>query len=77
VDEGDRGSNAGGAFRQVLGPSQPYTQWVTETLSLLVERPGREADHCFTFLTFIGPCIVIYSYSKTNQMHQFLIFIYF
>ena len=22
------------------------------------------------FLTFIGPCIVIYFYSKTNQMHQ-------
>jgi hypothetical protein len=23
-------------------------------------------------LTFIDPCIVIYSYSKTNNMHQFL-----
>jgi hypothetical protein len=28
-------------------------------------------------LTFIGPCIVIYFYSKTNQMHQFLKFILF
>jgi len=28
-------------------------------------------------LTFIGPCIVIYLYSKTNQMHQFLRFILF
>jgi hypothetical protein len=39
------------AFRLVLGPSQPYarTQWVTGTLLLLVERPGREADHCFPF----------------------------
>jgi heme A synthase len=24
------------------------------------------------FLTFIGLCIVIYSYSKTNRMHLFL-----
>jgi len=23
-------------------------------------------------LTFIGPCIVIYFYSKTKEMHQFL-----
>jgi len=29
------------------------------------------------FLTFIGPCIVIYFYSKTNEMHQFLKFILF
>jgi hypothetical protein len=28
-------------------------------------------------LTFIGPCIVIYFYSKTKQMHQFLKFILF
>ena len=26
-------------------------------------------------LTFIGPCIIIYFYSKTNQMHQCLKFI--
>jgi hypothetical protein len=49
VDEGDRGSNAGGAFRLVLEYSQHFTQWVTGTLSLLVERPGREADDCFPF----------------------------
>jgi len=30
-----------------------------------------------TNLTFIGPCIVIYFYSKTNEMHQFLKFILF
>jgi len=30
-----------------------------------------------SFLTFIGPCIVIYFYSKTNEMHQFHKFIYF
>jgi hypothetical protein len=28
-------------------------------------------------LTFTGPCIVIYFYSKTNEMHQFLKFILF
>ena len=28
-------------------------------------------------MTFIGPCIVIYFYSKTNKMHQFFKFILF
>jgi hypothetical protein len=28
-------------------------------------------------LTFIGPCVVIYFYSTTNEMHQFLKFILF
>ena len=30
-----------------------------------------------TNLTFIQPCIVIHFYSKTNQMHQCIIFILF
>jgi len=25
---------------------------------------------CFFVFTFVGPCIVIYIYSKTNQMHN-------
>jgi hypothetical protein len=33
------------AFRQDLGPNQPPIQWVLEALSLIVKRPGREADH--------------------------------
>jgi hypothetical protein len=28
-------------------------------------------------LTFVGPCIVIYFYSKANQMHNFSILFYF
>jgi hypothetical protein len=30
-----------------------------------------------TFLMFIGPCIVIYFYSETNQMHQCIKLFYF
>jgi len=32
---------------------------------------------CARSLTFTGPCIVIYFYNKTNQMHQCIKFIYF
>ena len=32
---------------------------------------------CSTNLTFIGQCIVIYFYSKTNQMHQCIKFVLF
>ena len=28
------------------------------------------------FLTFRGPCIMIYTYNKTNEKHQFLKFIF-
>ena len=34
-------------------------------------------SHMFQCLTFIGPCVVIYFYSKTKEMHQFLTFILF
>jgi len=27
-------------------------------------------------LTFRGPCIIIYSYNKTNELHKFLKFIF-
>jgi hypothetical protein len=32
-------------FRLALGPTQPNIQWVPGSLSLGVERPGRETDH--------------------------------
>jgi hypothetical protein len=31
--------------RPALGPTQPPIQWVRETLSLGLKRPGRETDH--------------------------------
>jgi hypothetical protein len=33
------------ASRPALGPTQPSIQWVTGALSLVVKRPGREADY--------------------------------
>jgi hypothetical protein len=33
------------ASRPALGPTQPPIQWVSVTLSLVVKRPRREADH--------------------------------
>jgi hypothetical protein len=37
---------------------------------------GHDNQTIFDVYTFIGPCIVIYFYSKTNEMHQ-LFKIYF
>jgi hypothetical protein len=33
------------ASKPALEPTQPYDQWVPETISPGVKRPGREADH--------------------------------
>jgi hypothetical protein len=33
------------AFRTALEPTQPPIQWLLGALSLVVKRPGREADH--------------------------------
>jgi hypothetical protein len=33
------------ASRTSVGPTQPPIQWVLGALSLVVKRPGREADH--------------------------------
>jgi hypothetical protein len=33
------------ASRPAVGPTQPPIQWVPGVLSLMVKRPGREADH--------------------------------
>ena len=34
-------------------------------------------NSAFKGLTFVGPCIVIYFYSKTNQMHNISNLFYF
>jgi hypothetical protein len=52
------------------GRTQPTMQRVLD-----VRQPEREPDHSppskpdSKNLTFRGPCIVIYSYNKTNEMH--------
>jgi len=51
-------------------PSRAFTQNVLELC--LIARKRLAVD-----LTFIGPCIVIYFYSKTNQMHHYIKFISF
>ena len=32
---------------------------------------GLVMEHQITYMTFTGPCIVIYSYNKANKMHSF------
>ena len=56
--------------------SHPYTILGTHTVSsvfTVLSTLSIQSDAC---VTFIGPCIVIYFYSKTNQIHKFLIYIY-
>jgi len=35
-----------------------------------------KTEHCIRNLAFIGPCIVVYFYSKTNQKHNISIFLF-
>jgi hypothetical protein len=46
-----------------------YNMWmpIWQTKRMLFESGNNGID-----LPLIGPCIVMYSYNKTNQMHQFL-----
>jgi hypothetical protein len=59
----------------VLGFTQPPTLRVLEALSPMVKRPKRQADHSNPSGTDVnqwnyrGPCIMIYSYNKTYEMH--------
>jgi hypothetical protein len=52
-----------------FSPSDKYS----EICKQLLARDTNDKQMCIiTNLTFIGPCIVIFPYSKTKQMHQFL-----
>jgi len=45
------------------------TKWMLLLFECLIESDRSTIQ--IPFLTFRGPCIVIYSYNKTNEMHYF------
>jgi hypothetical protein len=45
------------ASRPTLGPTQPPIQWVPGSLSLVVKRPGREADHSPSSSAEVKECV--------------------
>jgi hypothetical protein len=49
--------------RTALGPSQPPIQWVSWALSLVVKRPGREADHSPPSSAEVKECVELYLHS--------------
>jgi hypothetical protein len=56
-----------------------WQQYRSAPFFLAVYRERTVNKHTLHFVnpTFTGPCILIHCYSKTNQMHLFLTFIYF
>jgi len=53
--------------------------WISGTYTDQISVPSvlQRKQSTLFYLMFIGPCIVIYFYSKTNQMHQCIKFILF
>jgi len=47
------------------------------TMDMLQKRFEQVHKYKIFYLTFVGPCIVIYFYSKTNQMHNISNLFYF
>jgi hypothetical protein len=47
------------ASRTALGPTQPPIQWVPGALSLVVKRPGHEADHSPQSSADVKECVVL------------------
>jgi hypothetical protein len=46
--------------RPALEPTQPPVQWVPETLSVEVKRPGREADNSPSSNAEVKECVELY-----------------
>jgi hypothetical protein len=56
--------------RTTLGPTQPPIQWVPRVLSLVVKRPGPEADHSSASSAEVKECLELYLHSPyTSSSH--------
>jgi hypothetical protein len=55
------------ASRKVLGPTQPPIQWVSEALTLGVERLGREAEHSSPSRSDVKKCVELYLHSPIRR----------
>jgi hypothetical protein len=51
------------ASRTALGPTRPPIQWVPRAHSLVVKRPGREADHSPPSSAEFKECVELYLHS--------------
>jgi hypothetical protein len=54
------------ASRTALGPTQPPVPWVPGSLSLGVNRPGREADHSPPSSAEVKKCVDLYRHSPNT-----------
>jgi hypothetical protein len=46
--------------RTPLGPTQPPIQWIPGAVSLVVKRPGRDADHSLPSSAEVKECVELY-----------------
>jgi hypothetical protein len=47
-------------YRTALGPPQLPIQWILAVISLVVKRPGREADHSPPSSAEVKECVELY-----------------